>query len=142
MLAQDEALIRATWAMAAADAPAIEAEFMRRVCHVAPHLCTMLRGIAPGEFDERAQHLVAAIVAALDEPRVLVRLLRDVARSQVGAQLAEDDYRLLGVCFFSALEVVLGPRLAPAARDACHETVTLLAALMRRVASSKRAPAA
>lgn len=137
MLAQDEALIRATWQMAAAEAPAIEAEFIRRVCEVAPHLCAMLRRVAPGEFDERTQAFVARVVATLDEPQLLVRLLRDVARSQAGLQFAHDDYRLLGVCFFSAIEVVLGPRLDPAARDACKETVMLLAALMLRVASPK-----
>lgn len=140
MLAQDEALIRATWQMAAAEAPAIEVEFIHRVCDVAPHLCAMLRGVAPGEFDKRTRTFVGNVIATLDEPRLLVRLLRDVARGLAGLQLAEGDYRLLGVCFFRAVEVVLGPRLEPRARDACNATVMLVAALMFRVASPKPAP--
>lgn len=134
MLAQDEALIRATWGSAANEAHAIAAEFVRRVCSVAPHLCHLLRGVNASELDERTQRFVGAVVELLGEPQLLVRMLRDVARAQAGV-LAADDYLLFGVCFIDAVETVLGSRLDQAARQAGLEAVTLLAALMGRVAA-------
>jgi hypothetical protein len=137
VLAQDEALIRATWKTAAGEAHAIAAEFVRRVCRLAPHLCQLLQGVDAGELDERTQRFVDRLVETLNEPRLLLGLLRDVARAQAGA-LSHDDYVLLGVCFINAVETVLGPRLDAAARAAGLETVTLLAALMGRMTQRER----
>lgn len=77
---------------------------------------------------------MSTIVDTLNEPQQLVRMLRDVARTQAGV-LRADDYLLCGVCFIDAVETVLGPRLDSAARQAGVEAVTLLAALMGRVAT-------
>jgi hypothetical protein len=138
VFAQDEALIRATWDMAAAEAPAIEVEFIRRVCGLAPHLCELLRGIAATEFDVLTRTFVGEVVATLNEPRRLIRFLRDFASTPAAIQLSEDDCVLLGLCFIGAVDTVLGARLDRAARAACLEAVTLLAALIGRVASQTR----
>lgn len=135
MLSQDEALIRATWAVARIEAPAIEAAFLQRVCTQAPRLCNALRALPPPALDAHVQAFVGSAVALLDEPRHLVHFLKESAR-RFGIGNSGTDYLLLGTCFFDALADVLGPRLDGAARAAWLEATTLLAALLERVSSA------
>ncbi len=126
--------IRESWALLGDGADALGPGIYARWLAADPGAARAFAGIDVDRHAHRVGQALGDIVAALDDPRAVVRHVITVAAEHCDLGLSERAYADFGHALLGALADRLGPAFHPSARAAWEEEYRLLAALVRRVA--------
>lgn len=131
--------IRATWALAAADAPRVGRLFYSNLFRIDPST----KPLFIGDLDLQGRKLTSTlsfIVDALDDPDTLGPAAIELAKRHVSYNVAPHHYSAVGASLITTLKQLLGPAFGPEDETAWRTTYGALSASMIAAAYPEHTP--
>jgi hemoglobin-like flavoprotein len=129
-------MVKESWALAAPAAEELARGFYARLFEIDPDAARLFAATDMDAQRDKFVAMLVAIVAAVDEPRVLVADAAALGRRHAGYGAVPPHYASVGEALLQALATTLGPAFTPEVRAAWAEAYTLVAAVMRRAAGA------
>lgn len=134
MMPEQEALVRETWPVIAADAERAAARFYARLFEIAPDARALFAHVEMRAQGRKFMQMLEQIVSSLDQAPVLVADVAALARRHNAYGTEPGHYASVGAALVWAIEETLGSRATPEVSAAWRAAYALVAALMGRAA--------
>lgn len=137
-----ERLVRETWTQLTNQRETLTTQFYARLFDANPATRELFKSTDMVEQRRKFGLMLDEIIRVLDNPDLLVSEVAASGRRHVRYGVRDRDYEDVGAALLWAVAHVLGPAYTPEVRDAWREAYALLAAVMRRAASTDAASTA
>ena len=135
MQASTIALVRDTWAQAAALGPQVGALFYAHLFAADPALQPLFKGDM-AQQGARLVQMIDAAVGRLDDPGALLPVLQALGRRHAGYGVLPAHYQTVGASLLATLQQGLGAGFTPAVQAAWTEVYGVVAGVMLEAAGS------
>lgn len=134
MMPEQEALVRETWPLIAADAEGAAARFYARLFAIAPDARVLFAHVEMRAQGQKFMQMLDQIVASLDQAPVLVSDVAALARRHNAYGTEVGHYASVGAALVWAIEETLGARATSDVSAAWRAAYALVASVMARAA--------
>ena len=129
-------LVRETFDLLEPIAPQAAALFYANVFAADPSLTPLFKGDMASQGD-RLMNTLAMAVGRLDEPEVLVPVLRGLGQRHAGLGVRDEHYATFGVALLSTLRHDLGVAFTPEVEEAWAQVYGAAAGTMQEAARAR-----
>jgi hemoglobin-like flavoprotein len=136
MSPESERLVRQSWERINPKSDAVVASFYSKLFAQSPEAASLFGSTEMETQRRKFAVMLHEIVRVLDQPQLLVSEVADSGRRHAGYGVLDRHYAPVGVALLSAISEALGPDATPEVISAWREAYDLLAAVMRRAAST------
>lgn len=128
-------LVRDTWRQAAALGPQVSALFYANLFAADPALQPLFKGDMVQQGAKLVQ-MIGAAVDRLDQPEVLLPVLRHLGQRHAGYGVLPAHYQTVGAALLLTLQQGLGEGFTPPVRAAWTEVYGVMAGVMKEAAAA------
>ena len=136
MSPESERLVRESWERINPKSDAVVASFYTKLFAQSPDAARLFGSTNMDSQRRKFAVMLHEIVRVIDHPRLLVSEVADSGRRHAGYGVLDRHYADVGVALLAAITEALGPDGNPEIVSAWREAYDLLAAVMRRAAST------